>query len=39
MSEEEAPRRPFPYTTWFILAVIAVVALALLGEWLQRRFG
>lgn len=38
MSGEE-PRKPLPYTTVFILVVGGVIALAILGEWLKRKYG
>ncbi len=39
MSGEEEPRKYRPFTMWFVLIVVAVIALAVLGEWLKRRFG
>jgi hypothetical protein len=38
VSGEEPPRRR-PYTTWFVLLVAAVIGLAFLGQWLQRKYG
>jgi len=39
VSEIEEPRRYRPYATWFVLVVVAVIALAVLGDWLKRKYG
>lgn len=39
MSEGEVPRPYRPVTTWFMLIVMGVIALAVLGEWLKRKYG
>jgi Mg2+ and Co2+ transporter CorA len=36
---EEEPRPYRPYATWFMLIVFAVIALAVLGEWLKKKYG
>ena len=38
MSDEE-PRPYRPVATWFMLIVMAVIGLAILGEWLKRKYG
>ena len=32
-------RRHRPVTTWFILIIVGITALAFLAEWLRRRYG
>jgi lipid-A-disaccharide synthase-like uncharacterized protein len=39
MTVEEEPRKYRPVALWFMLIVGAVVALAILGDWLRKRYG
>ena len=39
MSAEGEPRPYRPVATWFILIILAIVGLAILGEWLKRTYG
>ena len=39
MSEPVEPRPYRPVATWFMLIVMAVVALGFLGEWLRKKYG
>jgi Mg2+ and Co2+ transporter CorA len=39
VSGTEEPRPYRPVATWFVLIVVAVIALSVLGQWLQRKYG
>jgi hypothetical protein len=39
MTQDEEPRKYRPVALWFMLIIGTVVALAILGDWLRRKYG